>query len=244
MAAAEEHPRGVFVTGTDTGVGKTLVAAALALFLRRRGIDVGVMKPVETGVEDPSTLGADGELLKWAAASSSETDLISPYRLRPPLAPSLAAAHEKIRIDPGRLRGAARALAERHAFLIVEGAGGLMVPLAGGVLMADLAKELEYPLLVVSRPDLGTINHTLLTIFAARTMEIPLAGYIINNMPQDPDLAQSEAPHALASLASADILGVLNRVEGDDRAKVEALAEQLAALPTRPWLLEALGVRD
>jgi dethiobiotin synthetase len=171
-------------------------------------------------------------------------DRISPYRLRLPLAPALAAAKEKIRIDPEHLLETAQKISESHEFLIIEGAGGLMVPLAGGLLMADLIRELGYPLLVVSRPDLGTINHTLLTIFAARAMDIPLAGFVINGMPENPDLAQSEAPHALASLASADILGVLDRVEGDEQAKVAALAQQLSELSTLPWLLQGVGLES
>ncbi|PLX86136.1 MAG: dethiobiotin synthase [Desulfuromonas sp.] len=234
--------KGIFVTGTDTGVGKTLVSAALALFLRGFGIDVGVMKPVETGVDEPAGLGEDATLLQWAAKSGDAPDSICPCRLRLPLAPSEAASREGAAIDLSLLQDRFEALAGRHDFVIVEGAGGLMVPIAGGVLMADLARNLGLPLLVVARPGLGTINHTLLTVFAARTMELPLAGMIINGMPNSPDEAEQSAPHALAALASADLLGVLPRVAGEKREMAEALAKHIAALPSLFWLLKGLGL--
>ncbi len=241
--SAEKMRRGVFITGTDTGVGKTLFAAALACFLRQRGLTVGVMKPVETGVADPDTLGADGMLLQWASESPADPELISPYRFAPPLAPAVAAEQAGVRLDPGALLAAGATLAESCDFLIVEGAGGLMVPLSGGVLMADLARQLGYPLLTVCRPGLGTINHTLLTLFAARTMELPLAGFVINGMPAHPDAAEASAPHTLASLASADLLGVLSRIDsGSEHDKVTALAAEIATLPTLPWLLNNLDL--
>lgn len=238
---ADKMRRGLFITGTDTGVGKTLVTAALALFLRRRDLNLGVMKPVETGVDDPECLGPDAELLRWAAECEDEPALISPYRLQTPLAPALAAEREGVRIDPAKLIAAADTLMESHAFTLVEGAGGLMVPVSGGFLIADLARQLALPLLIVCRPGLGTINHTLLTVHAARTLDLPVAGFIVNGMPEKPDAAEMEAPHALASLASADILGVLPQVVGDDKEKVEALATALGQMPTLPWLLHVLG---
>ena len=240
--SAEATLRGVFVTGTDTGVGKTLVAAALARFLRCRGIDVGVCKPVESGVDDPSKPGADALLLAMAAQAAIPAELLAPLRLRQPLAPAVAAEEERVRIEPERLVGTIRDLGRQHDFLIVEGCGGLMVPLAGGYLVADLVRECGLPLLTVARSGLGTINHTLLTLFAARSMELPLAGYIINGLPEHPDLAEQTTPHALASLASADLLGVLPRVGGNDVEKVATLAAEIERLPTLPWLLAALGV--
>jgi dethiobiotin synthetase len=234
--------RGVFVTGTDTGVGKTLVASALARHLRNSGLDVGVMKPVETGVTDPGRPGPDAALLQWAADCADDPELIAPYRLRAPLAPALAAEEESVRVDLAHIVEAVKSLSDRHDFTIIEGAGGLMVPLAGGLLVADLVLQIGFPLLVVCRPGLGTINHTLLTVHAARTMDIPLAGFIINGMPQQPDAAEVLAPHTLASLASADLLGVLPNVEGDEREKIDVLAGAIAGLPTLPWLHTALGI--
>jgi dethiobiotin synthetase len=234
--------KGLFVTGTDTGVGKTLVSGALAVLLRRRGTNVGVMKPVETGVEQPQELGNDGRLLKWAAASDDEPELICPYRLRAPLAPSAAAQKEKIVIDYGHLIETVDILSARHDYLIIEGAGGLMVPLTGGILLADFIKNINFPLLTICQPGLGTINHTLLTIFAARAMEIPLAGFLINNMPLTPNDAEKSAPHTLAPLASANLLGVLNQVSGTPEERITALADQLEELMNLDWLLAGLNL--
>lgn len=240
--AVNQELRGIFVTGTDTGVGKTLVAAALARFLRRRGIDVAVCKPVESGVTDLSQPGPDAQLLRLGAEATDSDDLLAPVRLTLPLAPSVAAEQEGVRISPECLVEGIRTLGSQHQFLIVEGAGGLMTPLAGGYLVADLARDAGLPLLTICRPGLGTINHTLLTLFAARTMGIALAGYLINGLPDNPDQAEANAPHTLASLASADLLGVLPKVSGDDGEKMTALAAHLQALPTLPWLLSALNL--
>ena len=232
----------LFITGTDTGVGKTLVTAALARYASRCGLRVAVMKPCETGVSDPAGLGADGELLRWAADSEDDISLISPYRLPEPLSPAQAAERAGVRIDPGVIVEACGKLAAGRDLLLVEGAGGLMVPIRGGFLMADLARQLHMPLLVVSRPALGTINHTLLTIFAARSMELPIAGFLINRMPAEPDTAEQEAPHMLAALASADLLGVFPEVAGSPQEQVEQLAMAIALSPARPWLHQALGL--
>ena len=239
---ADPEIRGLFVTGTDTGVGKTLVAAALARFLRRKGIDVGVCKPVESGVADPSRPGPDAELLRFAAQSTDADELLAPLRLRLPLAPAVAAEEEGVRVSPESLVSVIGQLGREHQFLIVEGCGGLMVPLAGGYLVADLVRESGLPLLTVGRAGLGTINHTLLTLFAARSMGLPLAGFLINGMPEEPGPAEKSAPHTLASLASADLLGVLPQVAGSEQEKVLALTEELERLPTLPWLLAALGL--
>jgi len=119
-----------------------------------------------------------------------------------------------------------------------------MVPIRGGFIMADLARELGLPLLIITHPRLGTLNHTLLTTFAARAMELELSGYIINQMPENPDEAEQEAPHLLASLASADLLGVLPEVKGTDHEKVTALAAAIEKMPAYQWLLNGLGLRS
>ncbi len=237
---AAETPKGLFITGTDTGVGKTLVAAALARVLRQKGLKIGVMKPAETGVPDCRRLGPDGTLLKWAADSSLTDDQICPYRLKAPLAPAVAASREQQRINYSELLEQAQAIIAEHDFTIIEGAGGLMVPLAGGLLMADFAKALALPVVVVCRPNLGTINHTLLTLFAARNLDLQIAGYLINNMPKEKGLAEETAPHSLASMTMDELLGILQQAEGDDRQKVESLAEQLLSMPTYPLLARHL----
>ena len=235
--------KGIFITGTDTGVGKTVAAAALARLLRLRGVDVGVMKPVTSGcsVRGGALVSDDAELLAWAAGMNDVTPDNAPYLLSAPLAPSEAASRDNVRIDFSRIKESFQTLTEHHDFVIVEGAGGLMVPLIGGLLVADLITALELPALVVTRPNLGTINHTLLTTFAARQMGIAVAGIIINNYPEKPDEAEEYAPHLLGSLASAPILGIFKRIEaGDPRSLVERLTAEIDRHPLTPFLLKEL----
>lgn len=160
---------GYFVTGTDTGVGKTFVTAALAAALRARGRDVAVFKPVQSGaaVDDPS---GDAVLLG--------ADCV--YAFSASLAPLVAARAEGRTIELEPILARARELAREHELLLVEGAGGLLVPLAEGLDLADLALALGLPLVVVARAALGTVNHTLLTIEAARARGLEIAGVVLN----------------------------------------------------------------
>jgi len=240
--SAAKHRRGILVTGTDTGVGKTLITAALAKVLSRRQLKVGVMKPVETGIDDPTQLGPDAQLLARHANCQAPKEQISPYRFQLAASPELASRQAKETIHPAEIISAEEQLAETHDFMLVEGAGGLMVPLRGGYLIADLARELNYPLLVVTRPNLGTINHTLLTVHAARTMDLEVAGMVVNRMPEKPSEVEDSAPHALASLASTELLAVTPDTQGDDDQKVEQLVTALEGSPTFSWLLAALGL--
>jgi dethiobiotin synthetase len=171
--------RGVFVTGTDTGVGKTLVACVLVRGLRARGLDVGVMKPVETGAGAAGPL--DARALREAAGVEDPLELVCPFALALPAAPTVAAEDEGRDIDLGAIASAFATLASRHQYVVVEGAGGLLVPVADGASMADLARALALPLLVVARASLGTINHTLLTLEAARARALRVAGVVISH---------------------------------------------------------------
>jgi dethiobiotin synthetase len=171
--------RGFFVTGTDTGVGKTLVACALVRALGARGIDVGVMKPVETGVGELGPL--DALALRRAAGVPDALEAISPQRFALAAAPTVAARAERREVDLEALLAGFQALASRHAMLVVEGAGGLLVPIGKRATFADLAREMALPLLVVARAALGTINHTLLTLEAAAARGLALAGVVISH---------------------------------------------------------------
>lgn len=239
--------KGIFITGTDTGVGKTAVAAALARLLHERGVNVGVMKPVTSGCveRDGRLVSEDAELLAWGAGLTGVDADAAPYCLRAPLAPSEAAAREGARIDLARIGEAYERLAARHDYLIVEGAGGLMVPLAGGFLIADLVGRLRLPLLVVARPDLGTVNHTVLTCFAAKQLGLEVAGVVINNYPEQPGSAEQSAPHLIDSLAGAPVLGVFPHVDGDDpRWIVAEVSARLAAEPATRIMLREIGVPE
>lgn len=168
--------RGLFVTGTDTGVGKTFVAAGLAALLRRRGIDVGVMKPISTG-GSPSE---DALMLARAAGADDAMEEINPVCFPEPLAPTVAARRCGGTVELEKVWRAFHAISRRHKFIIVEGIGGLLVPLAEGLAVADLAKGMGLPVLIVARAGLGTINHTLLTIEAARSRGLRVAGVVLN----------------------------------------------------------------
>lgn len=178
--------RGVFVTGTDTGVGKTLVACALAAWCREEGADVGVMKPVATGGRFRREGNAgrwvspDAVRLRRAAGSRDPFALINPVCYREPVAPWTAArwARRPIRLDA--VRRAFERLRDRHEVMMVEGVGGLLVPLGARLTVADLAARVRLPLLIVARAGLGTLNHALLTLAAARGAGLRVCGIVLN----------------------------------------------------------------
>lgn len=235
-------PKAIFITGTDTGVGKTLFAAGLAKYLTNSGLKVGVMKPLESGVDNTEQLGPDGAMLKAAAQSQLPDKTISPYRLKKAMAPGIAAKREQVFIDTTQLASTARETIDSHDFTIIEGAGGLMVPVAGGILIADLIRMIDIPALTICRPGLGTINHTLLTLFTLRMMELQSAGFIINRMPLDAGEVEKDAPHSLATLASGDLLAVMDEIPALVADPVDAMATQIEQLPTLPMLKHNLGI--
>lgn len=219
------HLAGLFVTGTDTGVGKTVVACALARALRARGRGVGVLKPCETGV------GAEGPLdalaLRAAAGVDDALGEVCPERFALPAAPSVAAAAEGKAVDLERIRAAARRLRARHEILLVEGAGGLLVPLAPGFAMADLAVELGLPLLVAARAELGTINHTLLTLEAAERRGLALAGVVISHSRGALSEADTRNLAGLRAALGERLVGELPPLAEPARADGSSLADRL-----------------
>ena len=237
--------RGIFVTGTDTGVGKTIVAAVVARLAVLAGLASGIMKPVTSGciVRDGVRISEDAELLAYGAGIAALPPESTPYLLHAPLAPSVAAEKEGVRIDLERIAADYALLAAANDFTVVEGAGGLMVPLAGGLLVADLIRRLGLPLLVVARPGLGTVNHTLLTCLAARQMGLAVTGVIICGFPDDPDEAEESAPHLIGSLSGAPLLGVFPRIESDDpREVVDGVAARIVDDPLTRLLMRELGL--
>jgi dethiobiotin synthetase len=170
----------LFVSGTDTGVGKTRVGCALLAAARERGLDVGVMKPIETGVDARGPL--DALALLEAGGCADALDLVCPQRFALPAAPSVAAAAEGRRVDLAAIDRAFETLAARHDAMLVEGAGGLLVPIEPGLDMTHLASRLGLPVLVVARAALGTINHTRLSVEALEARAIPLVGVAISHV--------------------------------------------------------------
>jgi dethiobiotin synthetase len=171
--------RALFVTGTDTGVGKTFVTTALARGLRAAGIDVGVMKPIETGV--PPDGPEDARALRRAAAVDDPLELVCPVRFALPASPEAAARAESRTVPLAAIRDAYATLAGRHAFMLVEGAGGLLVPIDGAIDMADLARSLGLPILLVARANLGTVNHTRLSLEAAERRGLEVFGVVLSH---------------------------------------------------------------
>ena len=209
--------RGVFITGTDTEVGKTVVAAGVALALRKKGLDVGVMKPVATGAikRKGSSFSLDALFLKKAARTDDSLKLINPVLLAAPLAPVTASALENKEVNLREIKRAFKNILELHEFIIVEGIGGLLVPLKAGYFVVDLAKDMALPLLIVSRPGLGTINHTLLTIRAARAHGLKPLGVIFNwTKKRRVGPAEKTSPEEIHKAAKVPILGTLPFIQG------------------------------
>lgn len=217
--AQEAVGKGIFVTATDTGVGKTVIAAGLAAALRAQGIDVGVMKPVSCGgvEQGGSTVSADTRFLQLATGQSDEPFLVNPYCLRAPMPPHLAAEEAGIEIQPEVIQAAFKRLLDRHALVIVEGVGGLMVPLRGDYMVADLIRDLKLPAVLVIRPTLGTINHTLLSVSLCRQKGLELVGFVANHSgPDMQDSFEKGTLKTISQLSGIPVLGLLPFLPGLD----------------------------
>ncbi len=190
--------RGVFVTGTGTEVGKTVVAAVIARTLAAEGTRVAVFKPALSGLEEGGE--ADQALLRRASGSAQSDDQIVPYRYDPPVSPHLAAELAGERIDPERLVAAARAAAAGAELLVCEGVGGILVPLTLGYLVRDFARELALPVVVAASPALGTINHTLLTLEATRAVGLEIRSVVLTPWPDEPSAMERSNRDAIERL--------------------------------------------
>ncbi len=215
-----------FVTGTDTGIGKTVVTAGIAACLKAGGHDVGVMKPIASGSR------ADARFLREAAEVEDPLEEINPVYLKHPVSPHTAAELEGFTIDLSAIQQAYTRLSSRHTALLVEGAGGLLVPIAEGILMADLVNRLDLPLLIVSRSGLGTINHTLLTLEAARSRGLRVLGVVYNCLtPQPADLPARTSPGTVTRFSGAPAVGTLPfdpdvDVEGGRLGRIPELVQE------------------
>jgi dethiobiotin synthetase len=196
--------QGIFVTGTGTEVGKTVVAATIAHTLASEGKRVVVFKPAVTGLDEG--VETDHALLRRASGSGQSDEEIAPYRYGPPASPHLAATLAGEEIDPERLRQAAATAAEGADAIVCEGVGGLLVPLSPAYLVRDLAADLGYPVVVAAGPGLGTINHTLLTVEAARTAGLAVAAVVLTPWPDEPTEIESSNRKTIADLTGAPVL--------------------------------------
>ena len=216
--------RGVFVTGTDTEVGKTVVACTIAATLAARGERVATFKPAVTGLTEPGAELPDHELLRRSAGSPQAAEAVSPYRFGPAVSPHLAAELAGIEIAPGHLVAGAEGAAANADVLVVEGVGGLLVPLCGDYLVRDFAAELAVPLVVAARPGLGTINHTLMTIECARAAGLDVAAVVFTPWRRFPRTIERSNRRAIEALAGVETFGL----------PVREIADGVGALRTLP----------
>ncbi|MDX2170512.1 MAG: dethiobiotin synthase [Deltaproteobacteria bacterium] len=230
----------LLITGTDTGIGKTTVGSVIAAAFRRRAIDVGVIKPVETGCAtgpDGQLVPADALQLRWFAGRSDPIDVVCPVRLPEPLAPTVAARRAGVVLETARLVAAIEAHGATCALQLVEGAGGLLVPVAGADSFADLAAACDLAVLVVVGNRLGCVNHAALTVRCARAAGLRIAGYVVNSLRPDPDLAMQTNAALLAELIGPSIgeLPWLGALICNDAER-----QRLAELGERHLALDAL----
>lgn len=209
---------GYFITATDTTVGKTIVTSAILRSFIKKRLKVATMKIIETGClnKDGILLPTDGMFLRDMAEMNESLDLITPVKFENPLSPIVASRIENIEVDIDRIFKAFETLKKKYDYLLVEGIGGLMVPIikeekkSNFYFVRDLIKEIALPVIIVTRPTLGTINHTLLTLEALKNKKIPVKGFIINfSEPPKNDIAEKTNPDILKELLDIPCLGVM-----------------------------------
>ena len=243
MSSPGRTPRGIFITGTDTGVGKTIVTAAVAAAFTAHGVNTGIMKPITTGEAERSAGLSDPDWLVSAMGVTDPPDLIAPYRFRTAAAPLIAAARDGRAIEPARIIGALQALAARHDCVVVEGIGGVLVPVTPDLFVVDLARQMGLPVLVVARTSLGSINHTLLTLECLRSRGVPILGLIFNNPARPPSVPdESDTIQTILRVSGLRSFGELPYCEGLPAAWSQH-HEQLVGRLAVDGLLQALGMQ-
>lgn len=242
--------KGIFVTGTDTGVGKTIVSAILIRSLMKKGLRVGVMKPIETGCQiakDENGKGvlypSDGAFLKMVASIEESLDLITPSRFELPLAPMVASDIEGVSIDIKKILDSYNLLKKRYDFMVIEGVGGILVPIMRTMIgslekkiyfVSDLIRDFGLSALVVTRPGLGTINHTLLTVDYLIKLGIDVKGIVINyHRPPDNTAAEKTNPSVLKEICPVPLLATFPYLE---KVSIEGIDNLLE----KQWILENL----
>lgn len=222
---------GCFVTGTDTAVGKTVVMAALAMYLRTCQVSVGVMKPIETGVDSDSPHMSDAGVLQTIAHVNDPLSVICPYAFPDPLAPLSAARRQGISITMDSIRRAYHLLSDRYPCMLVEGVGGVMVPVGVNMFLLDLIAMCRLPVVVVGRAALGGINHLLLTVDRLQREGVPVLAVVLNQIEEVSSSSileqQMESTIELAAeLSSVPVLGPLLPVQGalNTHSSLEPLA--------------------
>jgi dethiobiotin synthetase len=223
--------RGVFVTGTDTEVGKTVLAAAIIAAAVDLGMSIAAFKPVVTGLDEPTAddWPHDHELLAEVANAGQGPDDVAPFRYGPAVSPHLAQELGGEPVDPDRLVGLAEAQAERADALVVEGVGGLLVPLTHDYLVRDLAGELSLPVVIAARPGLGTINHSLLTIEAARAVALRVQAVVLTPWADEPSALEWNNMETIDRFGEVPVIGL-------PYTDPAGLADAGSVLPVSDWL--------
>jgi dethiobiotin synthetase len=224
--------RGVFVTGTGTEVGKTVLAAAICAGVGARGERVAAFKPVVTGLDEPREGWLpDHELLAAVAGAGQIPERVAPLRFGPAVSPHLAAELARTRLEPTELVAAARSAGDEADALVCEGVGGLMVPLTTGYLVRDLAVDLDLPVVIAAPPGLGTINHSLLTVEAARAAGLDVRAVVLTPWPAEPSEMHRSNAEAIRRLGRVEVAAL-----GEVGVDVPQLALAGATLPYERWL--------
>ena len=205
----KQFKKGIFVTATDTEVGKTFVCGLLIRSLRQHGIEAGYFKPVASGcsLKKGSLISEDLMYIEKFTGIKMEHELHCPVRYQKPLAPLAAALLEKRPVNLDKIWEAFDLLKQRYSYIVVEGIGGVMVPLQENYIVLDLMVEIHLPSVVVCRPSLGTINHTLLTFSALKNRGIPIAGFLTNGFKKEDDEAAMTSPGIISRLSQIPYLG-------------------------------------
>ena len=230
---------GLFITATSTGIGKTIITGAIARWLRADGRRVAVCKPVATGCvrRREGLVSEDAEYLAHCADTPHPLDLVCPVRYAEPLAPAVAAERAQTPVDYEAIARSIRLMTVDADILIVEGIGGILVPLDGKHTVLDLAIALKYPVVIVADATLGTINHMLLTLHALRAADVPVAGVVINRYPPGtPGLAEESNPRAIEKFGKVPILSIVPEDTIDMSPSTGA--------PTPPAIASAIAQAD
>ncbi|MDQ1005358.1 dethiobiotin synthetase [Neobacillus niacini] len=203
---------GFFVTGTDTGVGKTIISCGLAAVLKAERMDFGVFKPLLSGIsrDHPES---DTSLLKKMSQTSLSHEEITPFEFKEPLAPYVAGKLEGKVIGIEDVLHRWEMIKGKHQYFIVEGAGGISVPLGEDFLVSDLVKALQLPILIVARANLGTVNHIFLTVQYAKSLGLRIAGIVINGISDHPDIAEKTNPKLIEELCGVPIVGITPKLK-------------------------------
>ena len=227
---------GLLITGTDTGIGKTLIAGAIAAHLRKQGFRVGVLKPAASGCmhRREGLVSEDAEFLAHCADAPHPLDLIAPQRFAEPLAPAIAAQRLSVSLDWNAIERSMNIIARDSNLLIVEGVGGIMVPMDAKHTMLDVAQWIKLPAVVVARPNLGTINHTLLTVNALRDASVKVAGVVANRYPAEmPGVAEETNPRAIEKWGKVPVLCIVPDVKEEIGLRMPE--DVAAAVATVDW---------